>query len=563
LIPRSIRNIAMFLSKNNLRDASYAYHYICKTKLEGLKKITASRYTKDTQALFDDFYQQFSSQHLKQESGDKKRKNDLQKLVACRCIEYYLEHDPKPKIPVLLPFDVRMDSDGRILLGYSRVQGKNSEIRPTLKHFSNCFVRFRPHIDGAYDAYKINDHGKIIDFVPALFLMAKSRLQHVAPGYAVAEYIKGYRPRPLSFRTYLTADSKIYFAKIDGEVIQTLTSYLSGGNAVECSIRKDEIGYFMDVYPIEPSTAKKILKKPVRSIMLRNEKPYFTDIADDFAPARFFEMPKNIFNSAIPLFKQRYFCAFYDGLTLEQKKELYEKLTSKGEEYLIEQIGHEKFADDLEQITFTYGDELANISELLGDKEEVEQREYVASYSRRETDIRGDEPEFADVDDDSFFARSEAERIDEFGFDFAAYPPELTFQIKMPILRKIFESFPREFRRYIKIHADDIDEEIQDKLVSINPRLLDGIPIERTFKVRKDPVKRAFIDELIRILEDKVSYDAINVIINYLRNATVRIRKNDRTGAFIVKKFVMSQVAELVSSESDLLYSAIELEIID
>ena len=563
LTPRKINAIIAFLTKNGIKNSSFVYRYVCETKLETLKKVTSRQYAKVFQNLFDLFYDNFMSHTQPVDTDKAVFKGEIQKLLASRFIESYLEHDKKPKIPVLLPFETYLDADGRTLLGYCRVDDQNIEIRPTLKHFANSIVRFRPKMYAGYDVFKVDRQGKITDFVPVVFLLANARLQHVAAGYSVAEYVHGYRDKALTFRTYLTADSKIYFAKIDGEVIQTLISYLVGGNPIECTVGRDEHNFILDIYLIDAQTGRKIYKQPLRSIVLRREKPYFTHIAADFSTEMFFAMDKKIFNTIIPFFKQHYFCSFYDGLTIERKKDLFEKLTSKGEAFLIQQIGQEKFTDDLEQITFTYGDELDNLSELLGAKDDTHHKEYMATHSRRETDVLVPDDAFADITDNIFFVRTEANRIEEFGFDFIAYPPELTFQIKMPILRKIFESFPNELRRYIKIHADDIGDDVQEKIVSLSPRLLDGIILEKAFKVRKDPVKRLFIDEIIHVLEDRVSYDTINDIVNYLRNASIRIQRDKVTRAFMVRDYVMARVSELAYPKAQILLDGISIKVID
>lgn len=539
----TIGQIKVFLEKYAVLD--FVYEVICDQDIVELSKISSREYNKTMQSIFDLFYRSFVQRCVPRKEGDTVFKRKVQRLIACRFLEYNLEFEDDQKISFLFQFDTYLDDHGRTLLGYYRKNGSNLELRPTIKQNARSFVRFRPRLNATYDVFKVNAKGKVLDYVPVRYQLTDSRFQHMSSGYSVAAYVKDTVSKPSSFRAYLTADSKLYFGKIDNDVVQTLIGYLEGATPVEGVIKRHEGGYILHIYLLNSHNGRFECRQPVRSILLRQEKPYFKDIIADFTPEQFLELDKRTFNNILRYFKTDYFCSFYDKLTMEQKKELYEKLNSKGENALIDKIGEDAFAADLDKLSLTFGEEFESISDLVADKVDVgESFEFTESRSRRASDQRVLDIE--DLDDESFFALNEAARLDEFGFDFVSYPPELTFQIKHEVLEKIYESFPQDLRRYIKIHADEIDEDIQEKILDINTHLLDGIALGKKFAVRKDPVKRAFIDELITLLEDHVSYDTINEVIAYLRDSKIRILKGDRNRRYTVNETIIDEILKRV-----------------
>ncbi|MEW6534774.1 MAG: hypothetical protein AB1454_04015 [Candidatus Auribacterota bacterium] len=557
-----LKSTEQFIKKHVEYDSGYLYRYIAENDFRALCKVTANQYNKIMQGIFDLFYDQFADEYAKGQKDDPVFKKNVRKQLACRLIEYHLEDSDEIEIPFLLQFDSYLDADGRTLLGYYRNNGLNIEIRPTIKQFSNSFVRFRPRFSGMYDVFKINSKGKVLDFVPVNYILADSKFQHLSPGYAVACYLKGKPVKPLTFRTYLTSDSKLYFGKIDNEVIQTLISYLEGTTPVECLVKRNEDYYSLQIYLLNTHSGKYEFNTPVRVIDLQTEKPYFKNITHDFNPSYFLEMDKNAFNNTLQYFKKDYFITFYDTLTIDQKKQIFEKLTQQGEDAFIDRLGEERFNEELEKLSFTFGDDLDLIDDFMGDRGGMESAEYIEiADGRRKSDFHVQD--VPDLDDDSYFAMRESARLDEFGFDFISYPPELTFKIKMEILAKIYESFPQDLRRYIKIHAAEIDDEMQEKINSIDPRLLDGVPLEKAYAVRRNPVKRAFINDLIKFLEDKISYDTINEMIVYLRDSSIRIYHNDVSSQFIVRSAVVDTIAAISGLEPRILISSLSLHISD
>ena len=545
---QSIEQIIIFLE--DYREQDFVYDFICEHDIQALTRISARQYSKVMQGLFDVFYRSFIVKYLPKKEGDTVFKRKVQRLIACRFLEYNLEYEEDVKVPFLFQFDVYLDDHGRALLGYYRKNGNNFELRPTIKQNAKSFVRFRPRLNATYDVLKINAKGKVLDYVPVRYQITDTRFQHVSSGYTVASFVKSLSYKPNSFRTYLTADSKLYFGKIQSEVVQTLIGYLEGATPVECTVKRNEGSFILEIYLFNSQTGRCEYREPVRSILLRQEKPYFKELVDDFLPDKFFNMDKRSFNSALQYFKTDYFVSFYEKLTIDQKKEIYEKLNSKGESSLIEKIGEDTFAADLDKLSLTFGDEFESISDLVADKVEVEESfTFTESMSRRSSDQRI--LDSSELDDETFLAQNEAARIDEFGFDFVSYPPELTFQIKQKVLEKIYESFPQDLRRYIKIHADEIDEDIQEKILHINTHLLDGIVLGKRFAVRKDPLKRTFIDDLIHLLEDHVSYDTINDVIVFLRDARIRILRDDKNRKYKLNSEVMDGIIKLIEWDED------------
>lgn len=558
---RELKRVVSFIKKNKINDRSYVYRILCSDELQVLTRISANQYNKKMQKIFDMFYDDFIQHYDPKNAQDGTVKKNIKKLIASRFIEYQLENGEQGEIPFLFKFDSRLDDDGRVLLGYSRLNGTNMEIRPTIKNFAGSFVRFRPRLSMLYDVFKINAKGKILDFVPVNYSLTDSRFQHISPGVFVAAYVKNEIEKPISFRTYLTADSKLYFGKIDNEVIQTLISYLDGNTPIECTVLREENGYLLNVFILNAQTGKYEYSDPIRSIMLNRERPYFTDIRFDFTPEMFLSIEKSAFNNILQYFKTDYFLSFYNGLKIEQKKQIFEKLTQKAEGTFIEKIGEELFNDDLEKLSSAFGDDLDVIDDFMSDKMSVGQEYVEISGGRRKSDHAV--VEVNDLDDNAFFAQRESERLEEFGFDFTSYPPELTFKIKNHVLMKIYESFPGDLRRYIKIHSSEIDDEIQEKIVEIDPRLLDGVELEKDFAVRRDPIKRAFINDVIQLLEDRVSYDLINDIIHVLRDSSYRILKHREHARFMVKPRVIGTICQLSGLSEQELLSHIAIDIIE
>ncbi len=560
---RRINSVIRFLRDSGFDKQRFVYQFICEHDIKTLKKIKARQYHKIMQALFDSFYIDFQDKYLPQKGNDPVIKKKIQKLVACRFIESVLEDVGEHEIPFLFQFESYLDEDGRTLLGYYRQEGVNLEIRPTIKQFARSFVRFRPRINKLYEVFRISAKNKILDYVPVTYQIGNGRFQHISQGYFVARYLKGLQPKPRSFRTYLTADSKLYLGKIENEVIQTLISFLEGATPLECIVKKNEDSFLLNIYLFNSQSGRFEYRNPIRSIELHTERPYFTHLKYDFSPEAFLELDKRSFNNALRYFKPYYFASFYNSLTIEQKKDIFEKLTTKGENALIDKIGEEQFHNDLDTLTFTFGEELDILDSIIADKMGIaEPAGYVeVAGGRRKTDFLV--PEISDLDDDSYFAMRESARIEEFGFDFVSYPPELTFRIKMEILAKIYESFPNDLRRYIKTHASDIDDEIQNKILLIDPRLLDGIVLEKSYAIRKDPIKRTFINNMIKLFEDTVAYDTINEIIIYLRDPKIRIRQDDDTGRFIIRSEVIENIKEMAQWDYDALVAGMGLIISD
>ncbi len=557
---QSIEKVIVFLE--DYRELDFVYDFICEHDVLELTRVTARKYSKIMQSIFDLFYRSFVVRYFPKKEGDGVFKRKLQRLISCRCLEYNLEYEDNLRIPFLFQFDVYLDNHGRTLLGYYRKNGSNLELRPTIKQNAKSFVRFRPRLNATYDVFKINSKGKILDYVPVRYQITDSRFQHVSSGYTIASYVKDLSQKPNSFRTYLTSDSKLYFGKIQNEVVQTLIGYLEGATPVECTVKRYEGSFVLEIYLFNSQTGRCEYRDPVRAVLLRQEKPYFKELIEDFSPEKFLDMDKRSFNNSLRYFKTDYFASFYEKLTLDQKKGIYEKLNSKGENTLIEKIGEDKFAEDLDKLSLTFGDEFESISDLVAEKVEVEESfAYTESRSRRSSDQRI--LDSSELDDETFLAQNEAARIDEFGFDFVSYPPELTFQIKQKVLEKIYESFPQDLRRYIKIHADEIDEDIQDKILQINTHLLDGIALGKKFAVRKDPVKRAFIDDLIHVLEDHVSYDTINDVIVFLRDSNIRIMRDDKNRKYKLNSNVMAGILELVDWDEDDLTQGLSVNVHD
>ncbi|MDX9702552.1 MAG: hypothetical protein RBU23_05850 [Candidatus Auribacterota bacterium] len=557
---QSIENIVAFLEE--YRELDFVYDFICAQDIIEISRVSARQYSKVMQGIFDLFYRNFMFRYMPKKEGDTVFKRKVQRLVACRFLEYNLEYEDNSKIAFLFQFDTYLDDHGRALLGYYHKNGSNLELRPTIKQNARSFVRFRPRLNGTYDVFKINAKGKILDYVPVRYQITDSRFQHMASGYTVASFVKNLTQKPNSFRSYLTADSKLYFGKIENEVVQTLIGYLEGATPVECTVKRHEGSFALHIYIFNSQTGRFEYRDPVRSILLRGEKPYFKELLYDFSPEKFLEMDKRSFNSVLRYFKNDYFSSFYEKLNIDQKKEIFEKLTSKGENSLIDKIGEDVFAADIEKLSLTFGDEFESISDLVAEKMEVDEGyAFTESRSRRSSDQRV--LELSDLDDESFFALNETARLDEFGFDFVSYPPELTFQIKHQVLEKIYESFPQDLRRYIKIHADEIDEDIQEKILEINTHLLDGIPLGKKFAVRKDPLKRAFIDDLIRLLEDHVSYDTINDIIVFLRSSQVRILQDTKNRKYRVSAEVIAGILDKIEWDKDDLTQGLSVTVIE
>ena len=555
-----IKKAVKFLK--NYADLGFVYTFLSEDSVKELQKIPRRKYNKVMQSVFDLFFSNFVNMYAPKKLNNPVFKRKVQKLIACRFIEYYLEYGHGETM-FLFSFDDYLDQNGRTLLGYYKKNGTSNELRPTIKHYSKTFVRFRPRYNGIYDIFQVNAKGKIIDFVPISYHIKDSRFQHISSGFFIASYVKDLIDKPFSFRTYLTADSKLYFGKITGEVIQTLVGFLEGATPVECVIKRHDDGFLLNIYLFNPQIGRYEYSSPVRTVLLRQEKPYFTNLVYDFLPEVFLEMDKRSFNKSIRYFKPEFFSSFYEKLNLEQKKSLFEKINAKGESALIDKIGLETFTDDLDKLTTEFGGDFESIADIITERIGSEES-YVgfADVGGRRTSDRL-VVEIEDIDDESFFAMNESERVEEFGFDFTSYPPELTFQIKREILSKIHESFPQDLRRYIKIHAAEIDEVIQDKIVSIDHRLLDGIPLGKRFAIRKDPVKRAFIDDIIKLFEDQVKYDIINDVIGYLRDAKIKIYSDDSSKKYLVDNEVVKQIKVLVNWDLDILKQALSVLIKD
>jgi|GEM_PF-3409944 len=566
---KQVERMKTFLAESNYYELDFVYGLIVNHDLAPFRKIDEKTYNRIMQNIFDLFYQNYIKKYLPKKENDLVFKKKIKKLISCRFIENYLEDSSYGDIPFLFQFDTYLDDDGRVLLGYYRKNNVNIEIRPTIKQYAKSFVRFRPRLNGYYDVFKINSKAKIKDFVPVTYQLSNNKFQHISAGYSVACYVKDYAVTPLSFRTYITADSKLYFGKIDGEVVQTLISYLEGATPIECVLKKQADSYLLNVYILNSHTGKYESKKYVRSILLRREKPYFKDITFDFSPDDFLDMDKSSFNNSLRYFKKEFFLSFYDKLNMDQKKEIFERLSSKGETSLMDKIGEDRFNDDRDKLSVTFGEEIESISDFITDRGGIEEKivdgneyiEFQESFSRRKTDHSLQD--LSDIDDDAFFNMRESARVEEFGFDFTAYPPELTFKIKMEILEKIYESFPQDLRRYIKIHAEEIDEEIQEKIEEIDPRLLDGIALGKSFAVRKDPVKRSFINAVIKLFEDYISYDCINDVVAYLRDSKIKIRFDEDTAKFIVRSEVIRKIQDMVKWDFDKLVKNLNIFVSD
>ncbi len=566
---KSFEQIISFLNEFKYSELDFIYKVIVNYDFNQFRKIEEKNYNKIIQTIFDLLYQNYVKKYFPKKENDIVFKKKIKKLIACRFIENYLESYNGDGYPFLYQFDIYLDADGRTLLGYYRKDKVNIEIRPTIKQFAKSFVRFRPRLNGYYDVFKINTKANIIDFVPVTYQLVNGKFQHISAGYSVASFVKGYNVIPLTFRNYITSDSKLYFGKIDNEVVQTLISYLEGSTPIECILKRQSDSYVLNIYLLNSHTGRFEYKKCIRTILLRREKPYFKDITFDFSPQNFFDLDNSSFNSSIRYFKKEFFLNFYDKLTMEQKKEIYERLNSKGEGALIDKIGEERFTEDLDKLSTAFGEELENISDFITDRSGIEEKiadgseyvEFPETFSRRKTDHTLQE--LHDVDDDAFFNVREYARIEEFGFDFTAYPPELTFKIKMEILEKIYESFPQDLRRYIKIHAEEIDDEIQEKIEEIDPRLLDGIALGKSFAVRKDPIKRAFINGLIKLFEDNMSYDIINDVVAYLRDSKIKIRFSDDEKKFIVRSDVIKKTQDMVNWSYDKLIKNLNVIVSD
>ncbi len=528
----------------------FLYNLVGSKNIGYLKKDISRKYSRTMQSIFDLVYDNFVTIYASDKKDDPVFRKKIKQTVSCRFIESFVEGVFKPEIPFFFQFESFLDNDGRTLLGYYRRDGVNAEVRPTIKNYANSYVRFRPRRNGFYDVFKLNSKGKIGDFVPVTYSLKNNKFQNMSSGFSVASYVKGCQKRPYPFRTYLTADSKLYFGKIGSEVIQTLISYLDGVAPVDVHVRKIDDIYCIDICLLNTRTGRMLLKKPLRSICLRTERPYFKDIIYDFQSAEFLNMTPKEFNNVLHLFKSEYFCAFYDKLIVEQKKRLYEKLNSKGEIALIDKIGEIKFSKDVEDISLAFG------SDFDVDLDYGSGREPMGTgYARRKTDRVVDE--IGDISDEKYFAARESARIDEFGFDFTSYPPELTFKIKMEVLGKIYESFPEDLKYYVKLHADEIDDLIQEKLYSINPKLLDGIKLEKDYIVRKDPVKRMFIDKLIKLFEDDLSYDKINEIISYLREPSIKISGDGDN--FVMDEEIIKGVQDIVKGDYEKLVDSLSV----
>jgi len=529
---------------------SYVYRFVAKKNISQLKKDIIRKYSRTMQTIFDSVYE--NQVQVLEKKDDPVFRNKTKQTVSCRFIECFVEGVFKPDLPFFFQFELFLDNDGRTLLGYCRKNGSNLEIRPTIKSYARSYVRFRPRRNGFYDVFRLNSKGKIGDYVPVTYSLRDGKFQHVSSGFSVASYVKNYQKRPCSFRTYLTADSKLYFGKVDSEVVQTLISYMDEFTPIDGHIRKMDDRYILEIYLLSTRTGRTLLKKPLRAVCLRMERPYFKEIVHDFLPDEFLTMSSKEFNNALHFFRSEYFCAFYDKLAIEQKKQLYEKLNSKGESALIDKIGEIRFTKDVEDISLAFGDDFDVDLDYGSDRVAMD-----AGYSRRKTDRVIED--IAEISDENYFAARESARIDEFGFDFTSYPPELTFKIKMEVLCKIYESFPEDLKHYVKMHADEIDDIIQEKLYSINPKLLDGIKVEKDYIVRKDPVKRMFIDKIIRLFEDDLSYDRINEIVGYLRDPKIKISGDADDKYFVVDEDIMRGVQDIVKGDYDKLLDSLSV----